>query len=248
MRLSAPYRRSLPRCIFYSVGGAVLGLLLAACAYACATTTFVSFVFISITLLTALGFLVGRNEDALEASSVLDPLTGLPNRRFFSRRLAEEFERASRHGIPLALLVIDVDRLKQINDEQGHKRGDEALRVVAESLRRSCRATDVPARYGGDEFVLLAPHTTASQAMTLGNRIRAALESHGRLAEVEGALSVSVGVADIDRSRIFNPSSLFDLADRALYLAKTGGRNRVDMAPEGPVAPIPAPSSPPHAT
>jgi len=173
----------------------------------------------------ALGRILGRKEDALEQSSATDPLTRLWNRRHLRRRLAEEVARATRLQTPLALLFVDVDRLKALNDRWGHEAGDLALDLVGETLRETCRATDVAARFGGDEFVVLAPDTTAHQAVDLAERLRTVLRS--RLPSV----TVSVGVADLDRARALELESLLEAADRAAYRAKALGRDRIELAP-----------------
>src|SRR4029078_8568358 len=108
--------------------------------------------------------------DQLELSSATDPLTDLPNRRYFSSRLRQELFRASRYGVPVTLLLLDLDGLKQINDHYGHSAGDRALCAVADCLKRTCRATDVPVRCGGDEFAVLVPETFAEDALDLAKR------------------------------------------------------------------------------
>jgi diguanylate cyclase (GGDEF)-like protein len=186
-------------------------------------------------LLTFLGWLLGRREDRLQAGSLTDPLTGLWNRRLLANRLQEELARALRHRTPLAFMLVDVDRLKQLNDRGGHQGGDDALRHVAEAIRRSCRRSDIPARYGGDEFAVLAPSTAGSDAVALAERIRSAVREQpaGEL-----TLSVSIGVADLedlDGASLEQPDELCQAADRALYSAKQRGRDRVvrasDLAP-----------------
>jgi diguanylate cyclase (GGDEF)-like protein len=173
-----------------------------------------------------LGWVLGRKEDALQRASATDPLTGLWNRRHFHARLAEEVARASRNGEPLALLMIDLDRLKTINDRSGHGAGDRALRRVASALRRTCRATDVAARYGGDEFIVLAPGASAAQAMELAERIRAAARKDDPVCPI----SVSIGITDLDRAGALTGEALRDSADRALYAAKSAGRDRATLA------------------
>ena len=139
-----------------------------------------------------IGWGVGRQADHLLASAVTDPLTGLANRRSFNLRVQAEIDRAQRHGAPLSLLVVDLDHLKEINDGGGHEAGDRALCAVAAALRRTCRSSDLPARYGGDEFVILAPSTRAENAETLAKRIQGelAVTSHDQARP----LSVSIGM------------------------------------------------------
>jgi diguanylate cyclase (GGDEF)-like protein len=183
-------------------------------------------------VLGLVGALLGRSQDALELSSVTDSLTGLSNHRHFVRRLDEELARAARYGNALSLLLLDLDDLKQINDRFGHHAGDIALGLVADCLRESCRATELAARSGGDEFAVLAPETTAEQAFDLALRIQSeiAKKALARFAEAPH-LSVSIGVADLQRAQALHRDALTEAADRALYAAKTAGRNRTVLAP-----------------
>jgi diguanylate cyclase (GGDEF)-like protein len=188
-------------------------------------------------LTTVLGWLVGRKEDLLEALSVTDPLTGLANRRRLLAAFTDELNRSARYGTPLALLLIDLDRLKEINDRRGHAQGDRALQLVAESLRRSCRATDLAARTGGDEFLVLAVNTSAGEALALAHRVCATVRRLGAAANDKEKtvpppeVTVSIGVADLDDITLPTFLSLHAAADAALYAAKAAGRDRVVAAP-----------------
>ena len=160
--------------------------------------------------------------------SVTDPLTGLRNRRFAEWFLARELERARRHGNSLAVLVADLDDFKRVNDEHGHPVGDAALRHVGALLAQHVRKTDVCARWGGEEFLILLAQVPLEGALALAERQRAAIEasplalSDGRRVE----LTISIGVATAVRSDR-TPDELVLAADRALYEAKAAGRNRV---------------------
>jgi diguanylate cyclase (GGDEF)-like protein len=161
-----------------------------------------------------------------------DPLTGLYNRRHFEERLGSELASAQRHGRPLSLLLVDVDHFKQVNDDHGHLAGDEALKMLAFVLRGAIRKEDVLARFGGEEFVVLARETALAGARALGERVRKAVE-RSRCAwqgsdlslTVSIGVTVSIGLAEFVAGR--SERELIEAADRALYLAKQAGRNRV---------------------
>lgn len=173
-----------------------------------------------------------RREARLRELALSDPLTCLKNRRHFEQRLAEERARARRHGMPLSVLLIDIDGLKPINDELGHGAGDRAILAVARALGTGLRGTDVAARLGGDEFAVLCLHTTAADARTVAERIREGVRQLGR-GELAGRLSVSIGVADLeaaDRAGV----DVLSAADRALYQAKASCRGVELAIPEGP--------------
>lgn len=188
----------------------------------------------TLVVFVALGWLLGKKEDELRLRSTTDVLTGLPNRREFLRRLELELGRARRYGSTLAVLLLDVDGLKTINDRWGHLRGDAALRAVAEALAHSCRQPDLPARYGGDEFVVLAPSTNASDAAGLAERLRARLRDTAPGSGPWLAPRVSVGIAD--SSLITDAQALLAAADAALYAAKAAGRDRAVVS-EHPAVP-----------
>lgn len=150
-----------------------------------------------------------------------DPLTGLLNRRYFDERLYAELQRARRHGDQLALLMVDLDRFKAINDAYGHQRGDQVLRCVADRLRRSVRIFDVCTRYGGDEFAVLMPSSMTETAVAVAERIRDTVRRH---CSSDGLpVTVSVGVAFSGGVE----SDVLALADRALIEAKRGGKDTV---------------------
>jgi diguanylate cyclase (GGDEF)-like protein len=167
-----------------------------------------------------------RGNQVLEQLSFTDGLTRLHNHRFFQDRLQSETKRSDRSGAPLALLLLDLDDFKLLNDRFGHSVGDEVLRRVARVLIDTVRDTDVPARYGGEEFVVIAPGTDAGGAMILAEKLRegvsrASLIREGLPAEVE--LTVSIGVS----LYAGDPQAFFDDADRALYRAKDAGKDCV---------------------
>jgi diguanylate cyclase (GGDEF)-like protein len=176
---------------------------------------------------TIFGAMVGRKEDRLLERSTTDALTSVGNRRLFDEQLPEEIARARRAKLPLSLLVIDLDHLKLINDLHGHAAGDSALRLVGRALRESCRSRDLVARFGGDEFVILAPGIGMVGARSLAGRL---VEAVSRVSASElwtlSPLNVSIGFADIATVGS-NPADLFGAADGALYVAKSGDRGRV---------------------
>lgn len=170
-------------------------------------------------LLTDQRVLEERNRRLLYLSRC-DEVTGLYNQRYFMERLDEEFRRALRYAAPLSLLMADLDEFKAFNDRQGHPAGNELLREVAEVIRQTARATDIAARFGGDEFAILLPQTTGEQGMHLAERLRTAV------AALPENASISVGVASLSGG-ISGAPELVAKADRAMYRAKAQGRNRV---------------------
>ncbi|QUN07242.1 diguanylate cyclase [Shewanella yunxiaonensis] len=164
---------------------------------------------------------------ALEIQAKQDSLTGLANRRAFDEHLAQEYARAKRLQQPLTLAFIDIDHFKWINDKFSHSVGDKALVKLAAQLKLHCRAIDIAARWGGEEFSLLLPTTTSQQAIQVCERLRMAVESMDCSSIAEGLkLTVSIGLAcsdDVEESW-----QLLNAADDALYRAKNNGRNRVE--------------------
>lgn len=161
--------------------------------------------------------------------AVTDGLTGISNRRYFNETFAKEFERAKRYGTSLSLVIFDLDFLKKINDTYGHHVGDEAIKSIGMLVGKSCRAVDLAARFGGEEFCLLLPETNHEDAMRLAERVRKLInETH---IEGPGLISASVGVATFP-NHANEQDELFEAADKALYAAKQGGRNRVCAAVE----------------
>ncbi len=165
----------------------------------------------------------------LRRISITDPLTGLLNRRYFQERLAEEVDRATRHGHPLSLIMIDIDHFKPYNDANGHPAGDKALVLLGRVLRASIRTIDVVSRYGGEEFAVILPETRKGEAAEIGERIRTEVEGlcfPGEEAVPGGRLTVSLGVAGFPEDAR-DMKKLIHRADRALYQAKEQGRNRI---------------------
>jgi two-component system, cell cycle response regulator len=177
---------------------------------------------------------LGGPDDALATRklyerAVRDRLTGLYNRSFFDERLEAEHGSAWRHGVPLALIMIDLDHFKKINDVYGHPAGDEALRHVGQVIRESARREDIPARYGGEEIAVLARGIDLEQAVRFAERLRIIIR--GRPVSYKAhtlTLTASLGVAvHAGETRFYDPQALVTAADGALYRAKRSGRDCV---------------------
>src|SRR5437867_5740416 len=172
----------------------------------------------------------------LELKARTDPLTGLGNRLELEQRLREQFSRLGRGVEEFAIAVFDVDSFKTINDKYGHLVGDDVLTAVAHALRDGCRAYDVKARYGGDEFVVVMPYTRLEQGVAVAEKIRRAVA--GLSLSVDGIalnVTVSAGVTSTRPREGITPEGLIRRADRALYEAKKSGRNQI--VPVGPGEP-----------
>jgi diguanylate cyclase (GGDEF)-like protein len=158
-----------------------------------------------------------------------DFLTGLKTRGYFEQQLELEIKRSERKKQRFALLMIDIDRFKMLNDRHGHRVGDQILRDVASILIKDMREVDTVARYGGDEFVIILPETSGSGALFVAQRLRKAVEQAkffaGSPNQVE-LLSLSIGIAVFDTDAQFR-RDLIEFADAALYAAKSQGRNQV---------------------
>jgi len=170
---------------------------------------------------------IGQLQEALREQAIRDSLTGCFNRRYLDETLERELWRARREGYPLAVVILDLDHFKQINDTYGHLAGDEVLRVLAERLRTDIRHEDVLCRYGGEEFVILMPRMPLSIAAERAERWRASIAAiRVRFGSFELRFTSSAGVAAYpDHARM--PDDLMHCADLALYQAKENGRNRV---------------------
>ncbi len=169
---------------------------------------------------------------ALEHDAHSDALTGLFNRRKFNELCATEIERSVRYGTPLALIMVDIDHFKRVNDLHGHLVGDRALMEVARVLGEQTRASDALCRWGGEEFMVLAPHLDMASAVQVADKLRTAVA----VADfgLAGPLTCSFGVAALrDRDRTVD---LILRADTCLYRAKRTGRNCVAMHTDGDAA------------
>lgn len=169
---------------------------------------------------------VAQRTRDLEEQAARDPLTGLYNRRHFSEVITREFAAAERYGSDLTCLMFDVDHFKHVNDRYGHRTGDRVLIALAESISAELRSSDVAARFGGDEFILLLPQTAATQASVLAERITSRFAV--QVAEVAPGVdaTLSIGVASLRTTRARSSEALIHEADVALYAAKNAGRNK----------------------
>ncbi len=170
-----------------------------------------------------------EERDELKALSTTDGLTGLANQRAFKARLEEEFRRASRYDDPMALILMDVDHFKSINDSHGHLIGDEVLVSIAKAIKGAVRETDFLARYGGEEFGVLLPKTHLAGALTVADRMTQALRAIR--AGKDGSLRVtaSFGVSGFPGRGVTTPEQLLRTADDALYRSKREGRNKISL-------------------
>lgn len=170
-----------------------------------------------------------RSQRDLERSARLDYLTGIYNRGAIEELAAAQLAQAQRHGMPMSLMVVDIDHFKRINDELGHAAGDKALAETVKLFRTLLRTEDLIGRLGGEEFVVLMPDTDAIQARNAGERLRRAVANNPlQLDPGERPMTVSIGVAEF-RAEDAGFARLLLRADSALYAAKRGGRNRVQV-------------------
>ncbi|WP_172649474.1 sensor domain-containing diguanylate cyclase [Thiolapillus brandeum] len=157
--------------------------------------------------------------------ALTDTLTGIPNRYAYEEKLNHEYNRWKRYHQPLSLMVVDIDNFKHINDKYGHRAGDKALRIIANQLQKMTRKTDLIARYGGDEFVLLLPETTAKGAMHIAEKLLDTIQTcafHFRDKKV--TITISCGISEFRDGD--TPADAFERADQALYKSKHKGRNQ----------------------
>ena len=165
----------------------------------------------------------------LQQQSITDGLTGIKTRRFFWEALSSEWKRAARSGRPFSVVLIDLDKFKEVNDTLGHLEGDLVLARVGRLLEQKCRQSNVVARYGGDEFIILMPETGVDQAQALADRLRLWLSQDAMLAEHH--ITGSFGVASFP-GHGFSAEDIIRVADAGMYVSKHAGGNRVSMAEE----------------
>lgn len=187
---------------------------------------------------------VKEREAELRSLAYTDVLTGVPNRRYFLARAAIELRKAQRDGSPLAVLALDIDRFKQINDTFGHQSGDAVIRCFAQTCMQQLRSQDICGRLGGDEFAILLPQTTRQVAFDVAQRLRLSLLQADCIPAAQQPttplrLTTSIGIAEyLPTSTRIDIDELLDRADQALYRAKQAGRNRIELWTGEPPRPV----------
>jgi diguanylate cyclase (GGDEF)-like protein len=179
---------------------------------------------------TAIAIENGKLYRRAEQLAVTDDLTQVYNYRFLKMALRREVKRAARFSQKFSVLMLDVDNLKRYNDQNGHLRGSEVLRQVAQILVRDARSIDLVAKYGGDEFVVILPQTEREGAYVLAERVKQSVESTAFPLVPPGVITVSLGVATYPENG-FTAGELLEAADIGLYAAKQAGKNQVAAAP-----------------
>jgi len=173
---------------------------------------------------------IRRQAAAFARAAAIDPLSGLYNRRHFHARLQEELQRAERRDSNVALLMIDLDDFKRVNDSYGHAAGDTTIRATATIIRRSVRPFDICTRFGGEEFAVVMPDSSATIAETVAERIRTRIAAWRAADDALGALQITASIGFALGHRTTSSDEFLARADRALYAAKNAGKNQVRAA------------------
>jgi two-component system cell cycle response regulator len=176
---------------------------------------------------------IQKEKEELKEIAITDRLTSLYNHNYFYTRLEEEFERAMRYGGHLAVLMLDIDDFKRINDGYGHRMGDMVLKEISALIKKCVRRVDLVARYGGEEFAVILPQTPLEGAAKEAERIRTAVGDHCYANLIKEKITMSIGAAHYPASGIFNSGDLVNCADKALYQAKSEGKNLVKIFGSG---------------
>ncbi len=171
---------------------------------------------------------VRKARDRMFKLAQIDELTGIFNRRFLFEKLNELFEKYRREKKPLSILMLDIDNFKHINDTFGHQVGDNVLKTIGKILRNGVRKFDIVGRYGGEEFLIIAPGTSRERAIQLGNRLREKVKSHVfKTDKGDFSVTVSVGIAELLTDRPNDINDFVKIADMRLYRAKSAGKDCV---------------------
>lgn len=179
-----------------------------------------------------LGYAIGKRELMITDLALTDGLTSLYNKRYFTNRLEQEFERCLRHLSPMAIIQIDIDFFKNINDTYGHQIGDEVLKKIADLIRENCRKNEIAARVGGEELSIIAYDCEEKEAFNLAERIRQKIKQLDfSLLGISIPITASFGVAIVDKTTK-TALDVYQHADEALYVAKKSGRNKVCLYSE----------------
>jgi diguanylate cyclase (GGDEF)-like protein len=186
-----------------------------------------------------------KQNNQLKVAATTDALTGLANRAHFDQFLAEQFDRAMMGGTPLALLLLDVDKFKSINDKHGHPAGDQVLRVLGKLLRSAAKPHELSARYGGEEIALVLPGSNRAAAAKTAEIIRRAIEAKPvAFDKLSIPITASIGVAVFEPGGPFRQvAQLIKAADLGVYNAKHSGRNCVKVFSLGTPTPAPKPAA-----
>lgn len=199
----------------------------------------------TVVVFTLFGYFLGRRNDLIRETSetikdslekmnlvaMTDALTGIPNARYLHDHLSLEMESAKRYDTPITCLMLDIDDFKKINDTYGHPSGDLVLTTLARTVLRCVRRVDMVGRLGGEEFLILMPHTSSEVALSIAERIRQAVQRWPfTVKESQIPVTVSIGAASYPAPGITNKSSLLAAADDALYEAKRAGKNQTIFA------------------
>jgi diguanylate cyclase (GGDEF)-like protein len=192
---------------------------------------FLTYLYTEISALLAFGFfgfMLGTYADRAENLAMTDRLTGLYNRHFIMNRLSEMFNLQHRYHEYFSLIMLDLDHFKQVNDNHGHPVGDQTIKAVAATMSAQLRDTDSPCRFGGEEFLILCPHTNLEEAYHLAERIRLQVMKLGAdELGFSGSQTISAGVYEVAGNQQLSESEVMTRVDKALYSAKEAGRNQV---------------------
>jgi diguanylate cyclase (GGDEF)-like protein len=173
---------------------------------------------------------IRRQAAAFARAAAIDPVSGLYNRRHFHARLQEELQRAERRDSTVALLMIDLDDFKRVNDTYGHAAGDATIRAAATIIRRSVRPFDICTRFGGEEFAVVMPDSNGAIAETVAERIRTRIGAWRAADQAMAALNITASIGFALGHRTTSADEFLARADRALYAAKNAGKNQVRAA------------------